>query len=186
MQIRHPPHPGEHRWEWGEGGRPALLPDHPGQGGRACAHSLRQVGVGVGVGEDTSTGPWWCVIWAFRIVVLGDRGVGKTSIVQVKGLQMFWIDEEPLNFLLKFVNSPHPREERPTIQFRGLWIIHTVENTPQQWWRRNTTQGTFSSHDFFAPYFVFFLSFCSPPISFSADSKYIKQCLINILKICLS
>ena len=33
--------------------------------------------------------------------MLGDRGVGKTSIVQVEGLKMFGIDEEVPKFPVK-------------------------------------------------------------------------------------
>ena len=59
--------------------------------------------------------------------MLGDRGVGKTSIVQVKGLQMFWIDEEEIceqsspkgrktnNSIQRLVNNSYSGEHTPTM-----------------------------------------------------------------------
>ena len=92
---------GKRCWKWRKGCCPTFLSDHPCKGGWACPHSLCQVG------NNTFWSLMLLDLSASRIVVLGDRGVGKTSIVQV--CIVFFSQRKPAksqNFLLIYMNSP--------------------------------------------------------------------------------
>ena len=102
------------------------ISDHPCKGWWACPHSLCQVG------NNTFWSLMFLDLSASRIVVLGDRGVGKTSIVQVINICSpkkckshkiscyymwtvpFYITKEADHLIQRLVNNSYSGEHTPT------------------------------------------------------------------------